>query len=163
MAQQTNGGAQNRTLKTVERDREAAQLREDGHTWLDIAGRLGYASAGAAHTAVKRLLDRIPVEAVAELRATENRRLEAARVAALDILRRRHIAVSNGRLVYIADEATGAERPVEDDGPALKALEVIVKIDEAVRKLNGLDAPQQIELAGQVTWKVVGIDPTELT
>jgi hypothetical protein len=149
------------TVALRERDRNAAQLREDGWHWAAIAEHLGYASPGAAHTAVKRMLDRIPVEAVAELRATENQRLAAARKAALDILRRRHIAVSQGRLVY--ETVDGVEKPVEDDAPALKALEVLVKIDEAVRKLNGLDSPQQIELSGAVNWTLVGVDPDALT
>lgn len=107
------------------------------------------------------MLDRIPVEAVASLRATENARLEAARLAALEILRRRHVAISNGQIVY--EDKDGRLRPIEDDAPALKALEVIVKINEAMRKLNGLDAPQQVELSGTVNWTLAGVDPKELT
>lgn len=150
-----------RVLSRTDRDREAAQLREDGHSWLAITDKLGYSSPGHAHDAVKRLLDRIPVEAVASLRATENARLEAARLAALEILRRRHVAISNGQIVY--EDKDGRLRPIEDDAPALKALEVIVKINEAMRKLNGLDAPQQVELSGTVNWTLAGVDPKELT
>jgi len=154
-------GGDERAIKTTERDRTAAQLREDGVGWLVIAERLGYASPGHAHQAVQKLLDRIPVEAVEALRKSENARLDAARAAALDVLRRRHVAVSNGQLVY--EDKDGRQRPVEDDAPALKALEVIVRISERMAKLNGLDAAQQVELSGAVNWTLVGVDPEALT
>ena len=154
-------GGDERAVSTTERDRKAAQLREDGIGWQVIADTLGYASPGHAHQAVQKLLDRIPVEAVTSLRASENKRLDAARAAALAVLRRRHVAVSNGRLVY--EDKDGAERPDEDDAPALKALEVIVRISERMAKLNGLDAAQQVELSGAVNWTLVGVDPEALT
>ncbi len=157
-------GGDERTLSTTQRDSEAARLREMGHGWLAIAQQLGYASPGHAHTAVQKLLERIPVENVTALRAMENRRLDAARLAALRILERRHVAVSNGQLVYQAsDDPTAKPVPVEDDGPALKALENLVRISERVAKLNGLDAPQQVELSGAVNWTLVGVDPSDLT
>lgn len=145
-----------REISKVERDTVAAKLREDGHSWIEIARKLGYASPGHACQAVKKLLDRIPVEAIADLRATENARLEAMRLSAIGILRNRHIAYSNGRLVY--EIKGGVEVPVTDDGPALKALEVLIKVDEAVRRLNGLDAPQQLSLSGSVNVTLVGVD-----
>jgi hypothetical protein len=160
MTRKTPGGDE-RALSTTERDRTAAQLREDGHSWLAIAEKLGYASAGHAYNAVRKLLDRIPVEAISSLRATESARMEAARLAALEILRRRHVAISNGQLVF--EDKDGRLRPIEDDAPALKALEVIVKISERMARLNGLDAPQQVELSGTVNWTLVGVDLEALT
>ena len=161
MASRKVNGGNERTAERTERDRAAAQLREDGFGWLVIAERLGYSSPGHAYTAVQKLLDRIPVEAVEALRKSENARLNAARVDALAVLRRRHVAVSNGQLVY--EDKDGRSRPVEDDAPALKALEVIVRISERMAKLNGLDAAQQVELSGAVNWTLVGVDPEALT
>lgn len=153
-----------RTVTKTDRDRQAAQMREDGHGWLAIADKLGYASPGHAHNAVRQLIDRIPVEAVQSLRRHETARLEAARVSAIEVLRRRHVAISNGQIVYMPnDDPKTKPRPIEDDGPALKALEVIVKISERLAKLNGLDAPQQVELSGAVNWTLVGVDPEELS
>lgn len=48
---------------------EAYRLRCLGHTWDEIANRTGYKSHGAAHTAVTKHIERMPIEDQAMARA----------------------------------------------------------------------------------------------
>lgn len=66
-----------RTLTTVERDTEAARLRDEERlTYREIAERLGFASPGSAHHAAQRAIRSVPVAVVKTLRAREFARLE---------------------------------------------------------------------------------------
>jgi hypothetical protein len=68
-------------IDAAERARKAMQLRAMRHSWDTIAKQCGYSSRGAAATAVKRELARIPREAARELRISELETLDAAQRA----------------------------------------------------------------------------------
>ena len=61
-----------------------------------------------------------------------------------DIAERFHVAISNGRVVY------QGENPVKDDGPALQAIDRLLKIQERRARLIGLDAPVKHEVRNEL-------------
>jgi AraC-like DNA-binding protein len=70
-----------RQIEAAERATKAMKLRTMRHSWDTIAAQCGYSSRGAAATAVKRELARIPREAAHELRISELETLDAAQRA----------------------------------------------------------------------------------
>lgn len=125
-----------RTLSTAEREAEAARLRSLGWTYQRIADELGWSNKGDAHHAVQRVLRDTVQEAGDDLRALELTRLDALYVAANEVLARKHVTVSNGRIVSGTDGG-----PILDDAPVLQAIDRLLKIQERRSKLLGLDAP----------------------
>lgn len=121
--------------RNPDRDVEMMRLRTDGWTYHEIGAKYGIGASGA-YRAVMRGLSVVPVEAAAELRIVENARLDELAVVALNILRKKHPVVSQGRL--FAD--------LEDDGPRLAAIDRLLKINDARRKMNGLDAPSRVAI-----------------
>jgi uncharacterized membrane-anchored protein YjiN (DUF445 family) len=65
-------------INAAERAEKALRLRAMRVPWDEIAKQCGYASKGAAYTAAKRELDKIPREAAKELRALELESLDVA-------------------------------------------------------------------------------------
>lgn len=57
-----------RSVEAAERAREAVKLRSSGHSYSEIAKRLGFNDGSAAFKAVQRELDRYVEESVRELR-----------------------------------------------------------------------------------------------
>lgn len=123
------------TLQGAERDAEAARLRSRGWSYPRIAAELGWQHRADAWNAVKRVLDATVREAGDQVRAIELDRLDTLYTAATEVLERRHITVSNGRIITLGDE------PLPDDGPVLQAIDRLLKIQERRSKLLGLDAP----------------------
>lgn len=74
-------------LSAAKRAAEAARLKVQRYSWDTIAEKLGYKSGPIARMAVQRYMERIPVEAVEELRRTELAGLDAAEVALADRIR----------------------------------------------------------------------------
>lgn len=138
-----------RTLEATERGRDACRMRVEGMTLSEIGDVLGITPTGV-HNLIKQTLSRIPVEAVDELRKYEMEKLDRAEQAALEILRRRHEVVFRG-------EETG----IQDDGPALAALDRLLKISESRRRLLGIDAPVVVEQL-PVEIRINGINMTEV-
>lgn len=134
-----------RTIADAERDAKAARLRARGWSYSRIAVELGYTDKGNAYHAVQRILVETIAEPAAELRQIELARLDALYEAALGVLERRHITVSNGRVVYVSDK-DGVETPLEDDAPVLQAIDRCLRIQERRAKLLGLDAPAKLEV-----------------
>ena len=60
---------------------EAVTLRRTGLSWREIADQLGYRDESGARKAATRLLGRVEVEAVGELRELEGQRLDALQAA----------------------------------------------------------------------------------
>ena len=71
-----NQGIQKRDVNAAQRSIQALQHRIAGKGYQEIASLCSYGSAGAAHKAIMRELDRVAVKNVDELRATELQRLE---------------------------------------------------------------------------------------
>lgn len=146
-----------RSIDTAQRDADACRLRSRGTTYQQIADQLGYANKGDAHRAVSRALKAVVAEPAEEVRALELARLDAMYEAAMGVLERRHVTVSNGRVV----ELDGA--PIEDDAPVLQAIDRLLKIQARRAALMGLDQPAKVSVSGGVKYEVVGIEPDLLT
>lgn len=140
MAVRAGNGKFSKDPNTAERDAEACRLRTRALSYAEIAAQLGYANEGHAHLAVKRALLATVSEPAEEVRKTELKRLDNLYRLALKIAERAHVTVSQGRVVYLGD------LPVEDDGPALAAVDRLLKIQERRARLLGLDAPVKHEV-----------------
>lgn len=70
-----------RQIEAAERAQKAMKLRAMRAPWDTIMKQCGYSSRGAAYTAVKRELSRIPREAAKELRISELETLDVAQRA----------------------------------------------------------------------------------
>ncbi len=104
----------------------AFQLHSVGRTWDEVARETGYASRGAAQTAVKRLLDRTPKEDT-----------EAARRSALESLR----ITSSILFARFADAATR-----QDDAAVVALNGALHRNRDQVAKFLGLYAPAQVDV-----------------
>ena len=128
-----------RRPETAARDAEAAILRGQGFTYPAIAQRLGFADRGNAYHAVQRAIADVIPEPAESVLFFELERLDAEleRLNDLEeevrtVLNRRHVTVSNGRVILHPD----TEEPMEDDGFVLQAVDRLLKIEEA-RRRNG--------------------------
>lgn len=129
-----------RTVEDATRDEKAARLRARGWTYPRIAAEMDYDSRASAYHAVERVLRETVREAGDDLRALELERLDAMWAAAVEVLDRQHVTVSNGRIVELGGE------PLEDDAPVLAAIDRMLKIQERRARLLGLDAPVKRDL-----------------
>ncbi|MET7944274.1 hypothetical protein [Streptomyces sp. NPDC005302] len=154
-----------RTIDTARRDAEAAEYLADhpGTTYRELAERFGYYDRGTAWRAIQAVKVEVVRPAVTKLIETESEELDALYVMALEIIERNHIVVSHGKVVTMKDPETGEEKPLQDDGPRLQAIQTALRVRESYRKLRGLDQPSQVAVSGGVKYEVVGIDPADLT
>lgn len=150
-----------RTPEQVERDAWAAGQRSLGRSYKAIAADLGI-SVGSCHAAVRRAFKDIAEPEAGPARAAELAILEAARDAALEVLGRRHITVSNGRVITVADD-TGREVPLPDDGPILQAAQTVARVSATIHDLMGWKSASKVQLSGEVTYQLVGVDPEALS
>jgi hypothetical protein len=151
-------GRYHRTLATAERDRQAAELFDQGWTYQAIADELGWDHKSSAIRAVRRAVREVVQEAGEAVLRTHINRLEYLYNAAVEILEGEHVVVSHGRIVYDEDG-----QPLHDSGPKLAAIREARASLESFRKLTGLDQPSKVNLSGGVTYEVVGVTPEDLT
>lgn len=144
-----------RTLEQAERDAWAAGQRP--RPYRDIAADLGI-SVSSCHEAVRRAYKDIAEPLAGPARAVELAVLEAARDAALEVMARRHVTVSNGKVIYL----DGETQPLEDDGPILQAAQTVVRVSAAIHDLMGWKAPAKVEHSGDVTYQLVGFNAEDL-
>lgn len=128
-----------RGLKGAERDREACRLRSRRMTYQQISDALGYGAAANAHRAVRKTLAAIPRDAAEELVQLELDQLDMLTDAVLRVLETEHYTVSQGRLIYLHEDAP----PLADDSPVLSAVDRLLKIQERRARLLGLDQPSK--------------------
>lgn len=136
-----SNGKFTRTIENAQRDAEAARLRARGKSYQQIADTLGYSSRADARRGVQLILVETVAEPAAEVREMQLVQLDELTQAALDVLERRHITVSHGRVIYDDDGTV-----IEDDGPVLAAIDRLLRIQERRAKLLGLDAPSRHEV-----------------
>lgn len=122
---------------------EAARLRAKGWTYARIADHLGYSDRASVSNAVKQVLAETAQDAGDEFRNLKREQLRMLTEATYEILERQHIQVSNGRVVFLNEE------PLQDPGPALAALNLLLKINESERKLEGADEPARVSVEAQ--------------
>ncbi|MFE7072703.1 hypothetical protein ACFU96_21735 [Streptomyces sp. NPDC057620] len=147
-----------RSMDTVTRDAQAAELRSQGRTYQQIADELGMSNKGDAWRAVQRAKADVARPAVTKLVQTESEQLDELYVMAMEVIERNHITVSHGKIVCGQDGT-----PLQDDGPRLQAIQAALRIRESYRKLHGLDQPTQVAVSGAVRYEVVGVDTADLT
>lgn len=106
------------TQEVARRRREAAalRLRQEGHTFDEIAGKLGFANRGAAYKAVQRALLDVVRQPAEELRRMEMERLEEM-------------------LQVLWPVATDSQNPKH-----LRAIEKVLSVMEHMERLAGLTA-----------------------
>lgn len=146
---------QQRIAAKIERDerrRQATKLAVDGHTYADIAERLGYNSAQAAHKDVKAGM----APAVKALREEADHFL-AVQMARLEQMHH------DARRIY--EEFKADDEYSDKADQRLAALDRVAKASAEFRKLTGLDAPAKTEnkttLDGTVGYHVA-VSPEEL-
>lgn len=145
-----------RTPDSARRDAQAAELRAEGRSYQQIADELGLANKGSAHHAVRRALRDISEKPAQAVRDLELRRLDAMYEAVMEVLERRHVTVSHGKVIDLDGE------PLIDDGPVLQAVDRLLKIQARRAALLGLDAETKVNLSGGVTYEIVAVDPEAL-
>lgn len=129
--------------KQKARRAEALSLRMSGFTYAQIAERLGISETGA-HDLVLRTLERTTNVAVAELRDMENARLDRAQMAIWgDVLRGDHKAI--GMYLRISSERSrlnGLYAPQKID----MSMSIRTEMEEAFKELEALVMEQPLDL-----------------
>lgn len=145
------------------RDAAIMRLRREGKTFPEIGEELGF-SKQYAQRRYKELLTEIPALEVHEYRAEQLERLDWLRRENVEILRRRHVVVSQGRIVYETGP-NGEKVPLKDDGPAQAALRELRQIEQLQAELVGSKAPVKADVSGGVELRVVvvGTDVGKMT
>lgn len=139
-------GSKKRLDVAMRRD-QVLKLDLAGYRDRQIAEKLGITLVTVQNDlAVTRreLTNRVTGQAE-ERRAQSLARLEDALTVAVEVMRKEHLAHSNGRLVSVWDAEAGEERHVTDDGPKLAAVDKVVKIVESIRNMFGDNAPSKVE------------------
>ena len=121
----------NLTPDVAEKYREVVRLRSLGYTFDDIAQRVGYDSRQGAHFAYQAALKWWGTESVDNARQLETERIELMWRSVM------------GRL----QEAQ--QRPNVDTAEVLGVVNTAVSVMKRKASLLGLDAPRQVEVAGQ--------------
>jgi hypothetical protein len=159
MATRTRGGNGRyiRTIRTVQRDFDAAALRAEGASFGRIAAELGFASRGHAHDAVIRALRDVPYPGAEDDKLLDLERIDRLIEQAWAVMKREHLTVSQGRAVgkqtgwqrdddgAILRDGEGAPvaeyEDILDDGPLLSSVREIRGLLERRAKMIGYDAP----------------------
>jgi uncharacterized protein Smg (DUF494 family) len=154
---QQHPGRKAKKVVIADRRTEMVKMRLAGHTYAEIAETLDYTSATAASKDFSRVLESQLAEqrtSIEVYRETEILRLdgELERLTRLyakveRILDKFHVTVQFGKVITVDGE------PLEDDSPALAAVDRLIRIEDARRrnserrsKLLGLDAAQRLEV-----------------
>lgn len=139
--------------ESQQRRAEVIRLKRQGRSFESIGEHLGI-TRQRAHQIYKAALDEIPAQEVNEYRAEQAERLDEMLRKAYEVLERKHITVSNGKVIYLDEE------PLEDDAPTLMAIKTVLQIEERRAKLLGLDTPVKQQIGGevQVTYSFEGVD-----
>jgi len=110
-----------RRVEAQIRAAKAVRLRADGYSYCEIAKELGYKNGNVAQVIVTRTLAKVRSESVDTMRRLENRRLDEKQEVLAPEIRKANLA----------------------------AITVDLKVQERRAKLNGLDAPAQIDLGAK--------------
>lgn len=139
-----SGQAEKNRALAAEQRAEAYRLKLRGLSDREVARRLG-----VSHTTIQNWTreeaESIVMPLAAELRKVQLERLGEMRQAALEVLERFHYTVSHGRLITDVDG-----EPLEDDAPRLQAIDRLLRVEERIAKLMGLDAPSRAEVEARV-------------
>jgi hypothetical protein len=145
----------------AERNAQIVALKNEGLTFREIAARMSIPVA-TAHRGFNEALERIIEPEAARYRAEQAVRLAGMREVVMEVLAAKHVTVQNGRVVREITGHDSAGKPVygpaiEDDGPVLAAVDRLLKIEEAERKLLGLDVKPEVEVSGTLRYVITGV------
>jgi hypothetical protein len=139
-----------RRVQVALRRAKVLQMRAAGASPLQIMQAFpdDYRTEAAVYQDIQRAMLQVVQEPAADRRALENARLDMLWVRAMQVLSRTHVTVSHGKIVYVTTVTADGiqETPLQDDGPVLAAIRELRQISESRRKLNGLDAPTQVQV-----------------
>ncbi|MFD8075820.1 hypothetical protein ACFV3E_24585 [Streptomyces sp. NPDC059718] len=150
-----------RTTETAEREAKACDLFNRGYSYRRIAKELK-CDLRTAYDDVQNAMRAIIEEPAKEARDKLRSRLEYLYERAAEVADRDHVTVSHGKVITVKDPDTGKDEPLLDDAPKLQAIDRMVRITERLAALDGLNAPQQVHLGGEVKYNVVGVDVEQL-
>lgn len=130
--------------RTADRDYDIWLRYSDGQTQEAIAGHYDLSQQTVSRI-IARMRDDIPIE---ERRARQRRQLDdldRLREEAMDLAEAEPIpAYSNGRPILMADG-----RPAQDNTGRVRAMDLVVKLQEREAKALGLDAPTRISVEAE--------------
>lgn len=159
MTARTRGGdgAFRKTIAGASRDMRAAELHGEGWSFPRIAAELGFASKGAAYDAVQRAFATIPTPGGALAKRIDLERIDRLIEKNWEVLERRHLMVSQGRVVRrfagVEKRSDGTEaldadgkpipvfEDVEDDGPVAASTNVILRLLKRRAEMYAYDEP----------------------
>lgn len=146
--------------RTWERDFTIWRQYTAGLTMDELAARFDL-STSRIQQIIAFMRDDVPIE---ERRARQRRQLEELdrlRQQAHDLIDRDPIpAYSNGRPIEMADGTIA-----EDHAGRVKAMELLLRVQEREAKALGTDKPvkQEVEHTGGVEYRIVGVNPDALS
>ena len=118
------------------------QMRRKRMTLKEIADELGV-TVQRVHHAYSKAMKAVPPLQANALRQEMIDQLDRLEAKALVVLDAFHF-VTNLRGVVTVKDIHGAQVPLEDHGPALAAIDAVLKIQQRKAKLLGLDAPVKV-------------------
>jgi hypothetical protein len=151
----------------AERRARVLQLRGIEHRpYCEIAKELGIpeSTARSDYERAFAALKEQQQTTAAQARQLELDKLDALEEAVWEVLRRKHITVSHGKIIgrftgeFLRDPETGElvrdmdghaiplYEEIEDDAPVLQAADRLVRIAQRRAALRGLDAPVKVEV-----------------
>jgi hypothetical protein len=152
-------------LNAQQKRETAVRARLSGLGWDEVAREAGYASRGAAWKAVSDHLEGNPSPSVEQLREIENMKLDALEAVCIEVIRRGHVVIQQGKIVgrfsgwvrdpdnpdqIYRDPDSGKPIPlleeVPDDGPVMQAVSTLRGLMDRRAKMNGLDKPFKISV-----------------
>jgi predicted transcriptional regulator len=131
----------------AERRAEMWRMRVLGHSQQQIADHYGITQSAVSQQLSRAYKER-PATAIDEYRAVELDKLDREERAVLGVMTRRHLTVSNGRIVTVLND-DGMEEPLLDDAPVLTAVDRLVKIARHRADLLGLKAPVRVSVEAE--------------
>lgn len=147
------------TLETRERDREVYRLKiNHGLTWQAIADELGYADASGPWYAFKRVLDAIPKTVSEDARNHEVAHMEMLRARLLALMDEDYYTVQTGKVVFDPFK----DMPLRDRMPVLQIIDRLVKIEERIAALQGLNNTAPAVVVSNVNYTIEGVDMGQL-
>lgn len=145
-------------------------MRGEGKTLAEINLALGFAGASHVGKALRRHIDRRVGPVADEYIAMQLDTMDRLKREVFRVMEATHYRVSDGRVVYHAEcactpgmygegEHCPHWKPLRDTSPVLAAADRLIKVEERISKLLGLDKPVKHDVSvSNVTVKVEGAD-----
>lgn len=134
------------------------ELKDQGLTFREIAVEVGL-SVEPVWRHYQNAMEAIPAPAV----EAHERRREARREAQLrriDMQREIHEAIIQAAHKTVT--VSGKVLDVDDHGPVFAATDRLVKLDDQEAKLLKLYPKLEVDHTGEVAYRFIGVDPTDL-